>query len=119
MTAATVTSCNISSLDSRIFFGSYYRRFTNGVLICLGTVAAFCALITIVTVAAEWSVKTAFATNPYIHSQPPTGLGMIGVANYGPTLKSGADLSRSARISTAPDDAPVMTFEAKWARATF
>jgi len=118
MTAATVALCNVSSLDGRIFFGINYRRLTNGVLICLGTVAAVCALITTVMVAAAWIVKTAFAANPYIHAHPPTGLRMIGVANYGPTLTSGAELSRSARVSIARADVPVMTFEAKWARAT-
>jgi hypothetical protein len=117
MTDATVRFYNIPSLDGRVFPLGDYRQLLNGVVIGLGTVAAVCALVTIVMVAAAWIFNTALATNPYIHAHAPLGSGIMAFAQYGPTLASAADVSKSARVSTAPADAPDVTFEAKWARA--
>ena len=113
MTDATAAFYNVPSLDGRILPFGDHRRVMNGVVIGLGAVAAVCVLVTTVTVAAAWIVKTALATNPYIRVS-----GTMALAKFGPTLASAVDVSGSARSSAAPADALDMTFEAKWARAT-
>jgi len=117
MTDATVTFYNVPSFDGRVFPLGDYRLVVNGVVIGLGTVTAECGLVTIVMMAAAWIINTALATNPYIHAHAPLGSGIMALAKYGPTLASAADVSKLARVSTAPADAPDVTFEAKWARA--
>ena len=112
MTDAIAAFYNVPFLDDRILPFGDHRRIMNGVVIGLGTVAAVCVLVTTVTVAAAWVVKTALATNPYIRVS-----GTMALAKYGPTLASTVDVSGSARVSVAPADAHE-TFEAKWARAT-
>ncbi len=61
----------------------------------LPPVAAACLLITTVTLAAAWMI-----------------------AKYDPILASAVDVSGRAPVSTGPADAPDVTFEARWARAT-
>ena len=112
MTDAIAAFYNVPFLDGRVLPLGDHRRIMNGVVIGLGTVAAVCVLVTTVTVAAAWVVKTALATNPYIRVS-----GTMALAKYGPTLASTVDVSGSARVSVAPADAHE-TFEAKWARAT-
>jgi len=120
MTGTTATFNDVISFDGRILhFGECRRviRFLcNAVVIGLGTVAAACALVTIVTVAAAWIINTAFATNPNLHAKAPIGPAAIALANHYPTFASAANFTGSARVSTDPADA--LTFEAKWARAT-
>jgi hypothetical protein len=123
-TAATfhdVTSC-----DGRTpVFGKCRRaiRFlVGGVVIGLGTVAAACALVTTVTVAAAWIVNTALATNPHLYANAPIiGPAAIALAGHYPVLASAADFTGSVQASADPvssDPADTMTFEAKWAGAT-
>ena len=114
MTDATVT---FLFLHGRVFALGVYERVMNGVVIGLGAVAAVCVLVTTVTVVAVWIINTALATNPYIRTHAPTGSGTLGLAKYGPTC-SAVDVSGSTRVSTAPTEAPDVTFEARWARAT-
>jgi type VI secretion system (T6SS) effector TldE1-like protein len=117
MTDTTATFYNVATAHGRVFPFGTYRRVVNGVVIGLGTVTAVCVLVIIVTVAAAWIINNALATNRYIPVHAPLGSGTMALAKYGPTLASAADVSQSARISTAPADAPDVTFEAKWARA--
>jgi hypothetical protein len=118
MTDTTATFYDVISFDGRIFPLGECRRvirfLVDGVVIGLGTVAAACALVTTVTVAAAWIINTALATNP--NAKAPIGPAAIALANHYPTLASAADFTGSARVSTDPADA--LTFEAKWARAT-
>jgi len=102
MMDATATLNDVTSFDGRV----------------LPPVAAACLLITTVTVAAAWMINTALSTNPHIHARTPTELGTLAVAKYDPILASAADVSGRARVSTGPADAPDVTFEARWARAT-
>ena len=84
----------------------------------LPPVAAACLLITTVTGALAWMINTAPSTNPHIHARAPTELGTLALAKYEPILASTADVSGRSRVSTGPADAPDVTFEARWARAT-
>jgi len=102
MMDATATLNDVTSFDGRV----------------LPPVAAACLLITTVTVAAAWMINTALSTNPHIHARAPTELGTLALAKYDPILASAADVSGRARVSTGPADAPDVTFEARWARAT-
>jgi Tlde1 domain len=115
MTAMTVTFFNVPTAHVRVFPLGNYRRFVNGIVIGLGTVVAVCVLVIIVTVAAAWIIKIALATNHNIHALAPIEPGTMALAKYDSTLA--ADAFKSARLSTAPADAPEATFEAKWARA--
>jgi hypothetical protein len=63
-------------------------------------------------------INTAPSTNPHIHARAPTELGTLALAKYEPIPASTADVSGRTRVSTGPADAPDVTFEAKWARAT-
>jgi Protein of unknown function (DUF2778) len=120
MTDTTATFYGVASFDGRIFpFGDYRRviRFlVDGVVIGLGTVAAACALVTTVTVAAAWIITIVFATIPSLNVKAPIGPAAIALANPYSTLASAADLAGAARVSTDPAD--TLTFEAKWAHAT-
>jgi hypothetical protein len=120
MPDTTATFYDATSFDGRISPLGEYRRvirfLVGGVVIGLGTVAAACVLVTIVTVAAAWIINTALATNPNLHAKALNGPAAITLANHYPTLASAADFTGSARVSTDPAD--TLTFEAKWARAT-
>ena len=118
MTDATATLYDVTSFDGRVFapLGDY-RRVIRGVVIGVGTVAAACALVTSVTVAATWIVSAAFSTKP-THATTSIGPRTLALAKYDLTLVGTADVAGPARVSTAPVDAPDLTFEAKWARAT-
>jgi len=102
MMDATATLNDVTSFDGRV----------------LPPMAAACLLITAVTVAAAWMINTALSTNPHIHARAPMELGTLALAKYDPILASAVDVSGRARVSTAPADAPDVTFEARWARAT-
>jgi hypothetical protein len=117
MTDATAAFYNVPFFDGRVLPLRNYRRVVNSVMIGLGTVAAVCVLVTTVTVAAAWIINIALATNPYIRVHAPIGSGTRATAKYGPTLASAGDLAGSARVSTAPANAPNVTFEARWTRA--
>ncbi len=118
MTDATATLYDVTSFDGRVCapLGDY-RRVICGVVIGVGTVAAACALVTSVTVAATWIVSAAFSTKP-THATTSIGPRTLALAKYDLTLAGTADVAGSARVSTGPVDAPDLTFEAKWARAT-
>ena len=107
MTGATVTFYDVLALRGRIFSLDVYRRVINGAVIGLGAVAAACALVTTVTVAAAWFFHAALATNPNLHVNTP-----IVLINRYTTIASPTDF---VWVSTRPADA--MTFEVKWARA--
>ena len=118
MMDATATLNDVTSFDGRVFPPSGYRRVISGDVIGLGATATVCLLITTVAVAAAWMISTALSTNPHIHARAPTGPGTLALAKYDPILAGAADVSGRARVSTGPADAPDLTFEARWARAT-
>lgn len=84
----------------------------------LPPMAAACPRITTFAVAAAWMISTALSSNPYIDARAPTELGTLTLAKYDPILASTADVPERARVSTGSADAPDLTFEARWARAT-
>lgn len=107
MTGATVTFYDVLALRGRIFSLGVYRRVINGAVFGLGAVAAACALVTTVTVAAAWFFNAALATNPNLHVNT-----QIVLTSRYTTIASPTDF---VRVSSRPADA--MTFEVKWARA--
>jgi type VI secretion system (T6SS) effector TldE1-like protein len=117
MTDATATLYDVTSFDGRVFPLGDYRRVIRGVVIGVGAVAAACALVTPVTVAATWMVSAALSTKP-THGTAPIGPWTLALAKYDLTLVGTADVSGPARVSTGSADAPDVTFEARWARAT-
>ena len=116
MTDATATLYDVTSFDSRVFPLSGYRQVIRGLLIGVGAAAAACALVIPVTVAATWIVSATFSTKA-TNGMAPIGPRTLALANYD-HLVGTADVSESAQISTGPADAPDVTFEARWARAT-
>jgi hypothetical protein len=106
MTGATRTSCAVLALAGRVFSPGVYRQIINGVVISLGAVAAVCAPVTIVTVAAAWLFNAALATNANLHVSTT-----VAHINRFTTIAGATDFLRVSR----PADA--MTFEVKWARA--
>jgi len=114
MTDATATLYEVTSFEGRVFSLGDYRRVIRGVVIGVGAVAAACALVTSVTVAATWIV--AALSTKSTHGMAPIGPRTLAVAKYDLTLVGTADVSGSAQVSTSPADAPA--FEARWARAT-
>jgi len=119
MMDATATLHDVTSFDGRVFPLGDYRRVIRGGVIGLGTVAAACALVTSVTVAAVWIVSATLSTNPNNpHGRAPIGPGTLALAKYDVTLAGAANVSGPGRVSAGPADAPDVTFEAKWARAT-
>ena len=117
MTDATATLYDVTSFDGRVFPLGDYRRVIRGVVIGVGAAAAACALVTSVTVAATWIVSATLSTKP-THGMAPIGPWTLALAKYDLTLVGTADVSGSAQVSTGPADAPDVTFEARWARAT-
>jgi hypothetical protein len=117
MTDATATLYDVTSFDGRVFPLGDYRRVIRGVVIGVGAVAAACALVTSVTVAATWIVSAALSTKP-THGTAPIGPWTLALAKYDLTLVGTADVFGPARVSTGPADAPDVTFAARWARAT-
>src|ERR1035441_59150 len=105
MTDTTATFYDVISFDGRIFSLGECRRvirfLVDGVVIGLGTVAAACALVTTVTVAAAWIINTALATNP--NAKAPIGPAAIALANHYPTLASATDFTGSARVSRSEE----------------
>jgi hypothetical protein len=118
MTDATATLNDVTSFVGRILSPGGYRRVISGDVIGLGAVATACLLITTVTVAAAWMINTALSTNTHIHATAPKGPETLALAKYDPILASAADVSGRARVSTGLTDAPDVTFETRWARAT-
>ena len=102
MMDATATLNDVTSFGGRI----------------LPPVTAACLLITTVTVAAAWMINTALATNPGIRMREPVELGPPALAQHETIPANAADVSRRARVSTGPTDAPAVTFEARWPGAT-
>ena len=101
MTDATATLYDVTSFDGRVFPLGDYRRVIRGVVIGAGAAAAACALVTSVTVTATWIVSATLSSKP-THGMAPIGPWTLARAKYNPTLV----------------DAPDVTFEARWARAT-
>jgi Protein of unknown function (DUF2778) len=120
MTDTTATFDDVTAFGGRILPLGEWRRaiplLVDGAVIGLGSVAAVGALVTTVTVAAAWIIAAGFATNPNLHAKMATGPAALALADHYPTLARAADLTRAVRVSTDPVD--VLTFEAKWARAT-
>ena len=101
MTDATATLYDVTSFDGRIFLLADYRQVIRGVVIGVGAAAAACALVISVTVGATWIVSATLSTKP-THGMAPIGPWTLARAKYNPTLV----------------DAPDVTFEARWGRAT-
>ena len=78
MTDATATLYEVTSFDGRVFSLGDYRRVIRGVVIGVGAVAAACALVTSVTVAATWIV--AALSTKSTHGMAPIGPRTIAVA---------------------------------------
>ncbi len=122
MVDMTATSCDVTFFNDRIFPLADYRRVAraigDGVVIGLGAVATASMLVISVTVAAAWIMAAALSTNAHLRAgiliEPKT----IALANYYPTLVNAVPSPVSAQVLTDPDDAPRLTFEARWARAT-
>src|SRR5665647_2846493 len=106
MTDTTATFYDVTTFDGRMSPLGECRRvirfLVGGIVVGFGTVAAACALVTTVTVAAVWIANTTLATNPNLHAKPFGGPGTLALANGDPALARAAD----------------MVFEAKWARAS-
>jgi Protein of unknown function (DUF2778) len=118
MTDATTALCDVTSFESRVFPLGDYRWVIRGVVVCAGSVAAACALVITVTVAATWIISAALFTSSNTHAMAPIGSRTFALAKYDLTLVGTADVSSPARVSTGPSDATDVTIEAKWARAT-
>jgi len=101
MTDATATLYDVTSFECRVFPPDDCRRVIRGVVIGVGAAAAAWALVTSVTVAATWIVSATLSTKP-IYGMAPIGPWTLARTKYNPTLV----------------DAPDLTFEARWARAT-
>ena len=120
MTETTATFYDVTFFDGRISPPSECRRvmrfLVGGIVVGLGTVAAACVLVTIVSVAAAWIVNTTIATNPKLNAKTSNGIAAIALDNHYPRLASATDAIGLAQASTATAD--TLTFETKWALAT-
>jgi hypothetical protein len=106
MANTTATYCDASCFDGRVFSFRDCRRLIrlvgDNVVMGLGALAAVGMLVTTVTFAAAWIVKTTLSTNPHIHARAAMGPGTLALAPHEPTLAG----------------TPAVTFADKWARAT-
>jgi hypothetical protein len=96
------------------------RFLADGVLFGFGSVAAACALVATVTVAAAWILNTAFATHPRLSASGLIGPAGIALVEHELVVASAADITGSIEASndsvpSDPADAP--TFGDRWAGA--
>jgi hypothetical protein len=103
MTDTAATFHDVTSCHGRILpLGGcrlVIRFLVAGAAIGLATVAAACALVTTVTMAAAWIVNTALATNPHLNARTPAGPASIALAEPHPMLAS----AHSDQIESASD----------------
>ncbi len=119
MTDTTAAFGDFNYSGSRIFSPGECRRVIRflavGAGFGLGSLAAVCALVVTVTVAAAWIVGAAVGGNPNLHARTPSGPMAIALASRYPTVAGAADITGSIRVSAGPADA--QSFEARWAGA--
>jgi hypothetical protein len=114
MTCATVAFPEAVAFDGRAFaLRDCHRVIFGGVVIGLGTMAAACATVTCVTVAAAWIVAASLSANPYIHARVSMGPETIAPNYRYPILVSAPDVSASAPLSIDRGHAPDPLLEAE------
>jgi hypothetical protein len=114
MTCATVAFPEAVAFDGRAFaLRDCHRVIFGGVVIGLGTMAAACATVTCVTVAAAWIVAASLSANPYIHARVSMGPETIALNYRYPILVSAPDVSASAPLSIDRGHAPDPLLEAE------
>lgn len=94
------------------------RKFSNGLVICLGCVTATGAIAIAATMSASWMIGIALSSNLNGH-----GRSLIGPQTVAPTasyhgLSGTTDIAISIPAASVKIERPVMTFAAKWTRAT-
>jgi hypothetical protein len=90
------------------------RHLSIDAVIGIGTMAAACAFVTTVALAATWLINNALATAPNVDARAQIGAGPTDSAKEYSTSAT-ADAMGPVRITIAPLNP--QTFEAKWARA--
>jgi hypothetical protein len=114
MTCATVAFPQAVAFDGRAFaLRDCHRVIFGGVVIGLGTMAAACAMVACVTVAAAWIVAASLSANPYIHARVSMGPETIALNYRYPILAGAPDVSASAPLPVAHGHAPDPLLEAE------
>jgi len=114
MTCATVAFPQAVAFDGRAFaLRDCHRVIFGGVVIGLGTMAAACAMVACVTVAAAWIVAASLSANPYIHPSVSMGPETIALNYRYPILAGAPDVSASAPLPVDHGYAPDPLLEAE------
>ena len=114
MTCATVAFPQTVGFDGRAFaLRDCHRVIFGGVVIGLGTMAAACALVTCVTVAAAWIVAASLSANPYIYARVSMGPETIALNYRYPILAGAPDVATSAPLPVDRAHAPDPLLEAE------
>ena len=114
MTCATVAFPQAVAFDGRAFaLRDCHRVIFGGVVIGLGTMAAACAMVACVTVAAAWIVAASLSANPYIHANVSMGPETIALNYRYPILAGAPDVSASAPLPVDHGYAPDPLLEAE------
>src|SRR5215467_2600853 len=114
MTCATVAFPQAVAFDGRAFaLRDCHRVIFGGVVIGLGTMAAACAMVACVTVAAAWIVAASLSANPYIHPSVSMGPETIALNYRYPILAAAPDVSASAPLPVDHGYAPDPLLEAE------
>jgi len=102
------------AFDGRAFaLRDCHRVIFGGVVIGLGTMAAACAMVACVTVAAAWIVAASLSANPYIHPSVSMGPETIALNYRYPILAGAPDVSASAPLPVDHGYAPDPLLEAE------
>jgi len=102
------------AFDGRAFaFRDCHRALFGGVVIGLGTMAAACAMVACVTVAAVWIVAASLSANPYIHARGSMRPGTMALDYRYPILAAAPDVSASAPLPVDHGYAPDPLLEAE------
>jgi len=102
------------AFDGRAFaLRDCHRVIFGGVVIGLGTMAAACAMVACVTVAAAWIVAASLSANPYIHANVSMGPETIALNYRYPILAGAPDVSASAPLPVDHGYAPDPLLEAE------
>jgi hypothetical protein len=115
---------HVTCFDGRVAHRGVCRAVTrflvDGVFFGFGSVAAICALVTTVTVAAAWILNTAFATHPHLNARGLIGPAGIALVEHELVLASASDITGSIEASndSVPSDpADALTFGDRWTGA--